>query len=85
MANLYHVRVIPDLDKGKSITRKMAAQDEAEAAGLVLHALGGAFVDCIEVKQEIEGRKAAGKVAFHACLYGMVQGFLYTDRFEFVS
>lgn len=82
MANTYHVRVVPNLEKNRVITRTMSAKDEKEAAGLVLNALGGDFVDCIEVKQDVPGGKAPAKVVFHACLYGVLQGFLYMDRFD---
>lgn len=86
-SNTYRVRVIPDLNKDRTIVRTILAPNATEAAGSVLRALGGAFVDCIEVKQQSAGRgcRPAGKVAFYSCLYGMAQGFLFAERFVLAS
>ena len=81
--NTYRVRVIPDMSNDRAIARTISAQNATEAAGSVLLALGGRPVDCIEVKQS--DRRTSGKIAFYACVYGMVQGFLYTDRFVLAS
>lgn len=84
--NTYHVRVIPDMNKDRAITRTTTASNATEAAGAVLCSLGGALVDCIEVKQpQGKGRRAVGKVAFYSCLYGMTHGFLYEDRLVLAS
>lgn len=86
MNTSYQVKVIPDVNKGRTIVRTITAKNATEAAGLVLRALGGAFVDCIEVKQPAgRGRRALGKVAFYSCLYGVTQGFLFEDRFVLAS
>ena len=78
--NSYRVVVIPDLNRTRKITQTIAAKNATEAAGSVLLSkLGGAHVDCIEVTQP--GRKPTGKVAFYSCVYGMAQGFLFTERF----
>ena len=83
MANLntYQVVVIPDLNKTRTILRTITACNATEAAGRVLHALGGAPVDCIEVKQGAgRGRKPTSKVAFYGCVYGTERGFLFEER-----
>lgn len=81
--NTYRVKVIPDMNKDRAIVRTVLAQNATEAAGSVLRVLGGAFVDCIEVRQQSQGRgcRSMGKVAFYSCLYGMAQGFLFEERF----
>lgn len=86
VTNTYQVKVIPDLNKTRVITRTATAQNATEAAGAVLRDLGGAFVDCIEVRQPHgRGRRSLNKVAFYSCLYGMAQGFIFTDRFVLAS
>lgn len=79
--NTYQVVVIPDLNKNRTLLRTVTAQNATEAAGMVLCALGGGPVDCIEVKQGTgRGHKPASKVVFYCCLYGVERGFLFEER-----
>lgn len=87
----FHVRVIPDVNKDRFIVRTISAPNATEAASSVLRQLREGPVDCIEVKpfrqdhKAARTTKAAGKVAFYDCLYGIAEGFVYQDRFTVAS
>ncbi|HEY3994248.1 MAG TPA: hypothetical protein VGM01_15370 [Ktedonobacteraceae bacterium] len=83
--NLYRVVVIPDLNKGRPISRQTAAQNATAAAGVVLSSLRLGQVDLVEVSVVRAGHHSTGKVAFYSCLYGAVHGFSYVDRIAVAS
>ena len=85
MQNTYRVVVIPDLNKGRPISRQVMAQNATAAAGVVLSSLRLGQVDLVEVSVVRPGQRPTGKVAFYSCLYGVMQGFSYVDRVAVAS